>query len=55
MQNNHNSNTFYDFYAGVGGFRIGFTMAGFIPIGFCENDKSNVKLYMAYYKTKGEH
>jgi len=47
---------FFDLFAGVGGFRIGFEREGYRCIGFCEIDKHARKLYKAYFKTeeKGE-
>jgi len=46
--------TFIDFFAGVGGFRLGFEQAGFKCIGFCENDKFALKSYRAMFDTKEE-
>ncbi len=46
--------TFIDFFAGVGGFRLGFEQAGFKCIGFCESDKFAVKSYRAMFDTKEE-
>lgn len=46
--------TFIDFFAGVGGFRLGFEEAGFKCIGFCENDKYAVKSYRAMFDTEEE-
>ena len=46
--------TFIDFFAGVGGFRLGFELAGLKCIGFCENDKFALKSYKAMFDTKGE-
>ena len=46
--------TFIDFFAGVGGFRLGFEQAGLRCIGFCENDKFALKSYKAMFDTKGE-
>lgn len=46
--------TFIDFFAGIGGFRLGLELAGFKCIGFCEKDKFAVKSYRAMYETDGE-
>lgn len=46
--------TFYDCFAGAGGFRIGFERAGFKCIGFCEKDKWATRFYRAAHDTKGE-
>lgn len=46
--------TFIDFFAGIGGMRYGFELAGFKPIGFCEKDKFAVKSYKAMFDTGGE-
>jgi len=45
---------FIDFFAGIGGFRLGLEKAGMKCIGFCEKDKFAVKYYTAMYDTKGE-
>jgi len=52
--NNNKELTFIDFFAGVGGFRLGFEQAGFKCIGFCENDKYAVKSYRAIFNTEEE-
>ena len=46
--------TFIDFFAGIGGFRLGLEMAGMKCIGFCEKDKFAVRSYRAMYETEGE-
>ena len=46
--------TFIDFFAGIGGFRIGLEQAGHKCIGFCEIDKFAVKSYKAMHNTEGE-
>ena len=46
--------TFIDFFAGVGGFRLGLELAGMKCVGFCENDKFAVRSYRAMYDTEGE-
>lgn len=46
--------TFIDFFAGIGGFRLGLESAGFKCIGFCENDKFAIKSYRNMYNTEGE-
>ena len=35
--------TFLDFFAGVGGFRLGLERVGMRCVGFCENDKFAVR------------
>lgn len=45
---------FIDFFAGIGGMRLGFEMAGHQCIGFCEYDKYAIKSYVAMHKTNGE-
>lgn len=47
--------TFFDCFAGCGGFRMGMQRAGFKPVGFCEIDKHASKLYKAYYDCEGEY
>lgn len=46
--------TFFDCFAGVGGFRIPFEILGFKCVGFCEIDKHATKLYKAYHNTENE-
>ena len=46
--------TFIDFFAGIGGFRRGFELAGMKCAGFCEKDKFAVRSYRAMYDTEGE-
>ena len=46
--------TFIDFFAGIGGFRWGFELAGMKCVGFCEKDKFAVRSYRAMYDTEGE-
>ena len=46
--------TFLDFFAGVGGFRLGLERVGMKCIGFCEMDKFAVRSYRAMYETEGE-
>ena len=46
--------TFIDFFAGIGGFRRGFELAGMKCVGFCEKDKFAVRSYRAMYDTEGE-
>lgn len=43
---------FIDFFAGVGGFRLGMEMAGHECVGFCEIDKYAVKSYRAMHIVK---
>lgn len=46
--------TFFDFFSGIGGFKIGLERAGFKCAGFCDNDENAVKLYRAFFKTDKE-
>lgn len=46
--------TFLDFFAGVGGFRLGLERVGMKCVGYCENDKFAVRSYRAMYDTEGE-
>lgn len=46
--------TFLDLFAGIGGFRLGMTMAGHKPVGWVEWDKFARKSYETMYDTKGE-
>jgi len=46
---------FIDFFAGIGGFRLGMEQAGHECVGFVEIDKFAVKSYMAMYNTEGEY
>jgi DNA (cytosine-5)-methyltransferase 1 len=45
---------FIDFFAGIGGMRLGLEQAGHKCIGFCEFDKYAVKSYQAIHNTEGE-
>lgn len=45
---------FFDLFAGIGGFRLGMTMAGHKCVGWCENDKFAQKAYMTMYNPVGE-
>ena len=45
---------FIDFFAGVGGIRLGLEQAGHECVGFCEYDKFARTAYKAMYDTKGE-
>jgi len=45
---------FIDICAGIGGFRLGFELAGHKCIGFIERDKFAVASYRAMYDTEGE-
>ncbi len=45
---------FIDFFAGIGGMRLGFEMAGHRCIGFCECDKYAIKSYVAMHNILGE-
>lgn len=46
--------TFLDFFAGIGGARLGLELAGLKCIGFCEKDKYAIKSYRAMFDTEGE-
>ena len=41
---------FFDFFAGIGGFRLGMEMAGHECVGHCEIDKYANKSYIAMHK-----
>ena len=43
---------FFDFFAGIGGFRLGMEMAGHECVGHCEIDKFANMSYMAMHKPK---
>lgn len=45
---------FVDFFAGIGGIRLGLERAGHKCIGFCEWDKFARQSYKAMYNTEGE-
>lgn len=45
---------FIDFFAGVGGIRLGLEQAGHKCVGFCEFDKYARTAYKAMYDTEGE-
>lgn len=45
---------FVDFFAGIGGIRLGFEQAGHKCVGFCEFDKFARKSYKTMYDTTGE-
>ncbi|NLF84079.1 MAG: DNA (cytosine-5-)-methyltransferase [Candidatus Gastranaerophilales bacterium] len=45
--------TFFDCFAGIGGFHLGMTRAGFKCAGWCELDKYCQKLYRAYHNVEG--
>jgi len=47
--------TFFDLFAGVGGFRIAFEREGFRCVGWCEIDKWCQRLYRYYYRPDGEY
>lgn len=44
--------TFLDFFAGIGGFRLGMEQAGHECLGHCEIDKFANKSYMAMHEPK---
>lgn len=46
--------TFLDFFAGIGGFRLGLQQAGHTPVGWVEWDKFARKSYEAIYNPEGE-
>lgn len=43
---------FFDFFAGIGGFRLGMEMAGHVCVGHCEIDKYANESYKAMHKPK---
>ena len=43
---------FFDFFAGIGGFRLGMEMAGHECVGHCEIDKYAHKSYVAMHQPK---
>lgn len=45
---------FVDFFAGIGGIRLGLEQAGHECVGFCEWDKYARTAYKAMYDTEGE-
>lgn len=45
---------FIDFFAGIGGFRLGMEQAGHKCVGFCEIDKYARQTYKANFDTEGE-
>ena len=45
---------FIDFFAGIGGIRLGLEQAGHECVGFCEWDKFARTAYKAMYDTEGE-
>lgn len=45
---------FVDFFAGIGGIRLGLEQAGHKCVGFCEFDKYARMAYKAMYDTEGE-
>ena len=45
---------FLDFFAGIGGIRLGLEQAGHKCVGFCEFDKYARTAYKAMYDTEGE-
>jgi DNA (cytosine-5)-methyltransferase 1 len=47
--------TFIDFFAGIGGFRLGMEAAGHRCVGFVEKDKFAVRSYRAMFNTEGEY
>lgn len=46
--------TFFDFFSGIGGFRLGLERAGFKCVGYCDSDKYANKLYSNYFDTEKE-
>lgn len=45
---------FLDLFSGIGGFKIALGNVGFEGIGFCDNDKYAVQLYLAYHSKDNE-
>lgn len=50
----NNQLTYFDFFSGIGGFRIGLERAGFKCVGYCDNDEYANKLYRNYFDTTHE-
>ncbi len=46
--------TYFDFFSGIGGFRLGLERAGFKCVGYCDNDEYANKLYRNYFDTTHE-
>lgn len=44
---------FIDFFAGIGGFRLGMEMTGHECVGHCEIDKFANESYVAMHNVKG--
>ena len=42
---------FFDFFAGIGGFRLGMELAGHVCVGHCEIDKYAEMSYRAMHST----
>lgn len=45
---------FIDFFAGIGGIRLGLEQSGHVCVGFCEFDKFARQSYKAIHNTEGE-
>lgn len=56
MNNSDNTKKlkFLDVFSGIGGFKIALENVGFEGIGFCDNDKYAVQLYLAYHSKDNE-
>jgi DNA (cytosine-5)-methyltransferase 1 len=52
--NNTKKLKFLDVFSGIGGFKIALENVGFEGIGFCDNDKYAVQLYLAYHSKDNE-
>lgn len=54
LTTNYHAITFFDLFAGIGGFRIGLERLGWRCVGYCEFNKYCVETYKANHSTLGE-